>query len=220
MVDKSQLAMLTASLPDILTPYIDASVFMAHIKGETYPSRNTTRLEITTNLFEGAKMGKYKLYTSFLTIAEVNRIKETGKEMTTEELPKVQALFNEFMEHQWIVPIEVSRTVAEKAQEIGARYVFTRPQNNTLYRISPTDAIHVASAILSKCNVLMAWDKQLVKVFKGQPVEGVLVLEPYYEGIIQLTPTSGASQPAAVEGGDAFPDIEDWLRQQFLCYLS
>ncbi len=149
MVNEQQLAMLTTSLPPIISPYVDSSVFMAHVKRETTPSRNTTRLDITTNLLAGAQNGKYKIYTSTLTIAEVRRLNEAKKQLEPNELPTVNALFNEFMEHDWIIPIEVSREIAEKAQEIGATYTFELSAR-TIYRISPTDAVHIATAILFK----------------------------------------------------------------------
>lgn len=164
------------TLPPLTAPYLDASVFLAHIKEETIPCRGMTRFEITTALFQGAELGKYKIYTSFLTIAEVRRLKESGKELTSDELPKINGLFTRFMENEWIVPIEIGRVVAEKAQELGATY-----------GMSPTDAIHLASAIVAGCNVLMVWDKRKFSdLFRSNSCEGVHILEPYWEGIIPM----------------------------------
>ena len=171
-----QLQMEVPSLPPLERPYIDSSVFMAHIKKETIPCRETTRLDITSNLFKGAQDGKYKLYTSFLTLAEVRRIKQANKELTPDELIKARGLFQRFLEHAWIQPIQVDRMIAEKAQQLGADY-----------GMSPTDAIHLASAILAHCNVLLVWDKgKFSDLFKDDPIEGVHVLEPYWEGIIPM----------------------------------
>lgn len=163
-------------LPPLERPYLDSSVFFAHIKEEQIPCRETTRLEITTNLFQGAKDGKYKIHTSFLTLAEVRRLKEAKKELTADELPKVRRLFSEFLEHEWILPIEVNRDIGEAAQELGAEF-----------GMSPTDAIHLASAIYAGCNVLMVWDKgRFSNLFKDGPYKGVHVLEPYWEGIPRM----------------------------------
>lgn len=174
------------TLPPISTPYLDSSVFIAHIREETQPAMETkTRFQITSALLGAAEQGKYKIYTSTLTIAEVRRLKDAKKELTANELPKINALFKRFMEHEWIVPIEVSRAVAEKGQMLGATF-----------GMSPTDAVHLASAILVGCNVLMVLDKKTFvnKVGAGS-VEGVYVREPYYEGIIPWSALSAASSP-------------------------
>lgn len=178
MASSSQQAGLgIVTLPPLTAPYLDASVFMAHIKEEKEPCRGTTRIEITKPLLKGAEEGHYKLHTSFITIAEVRRLKEAKKELAAEELPKVNKLFADYMQNEWLVPIEVNREVAEKAQELGAKF-----------GMSPTDAMHLASAILWNCNVLMVWDKgRFSSLFKSGPYEGVHVLEPYWEGLPKLS---------------------------------
>ena len=60
-----------STLPALEKPYLDASVFMAHIKEEDTPCRGRTRIEITRALLSDAERGRYKIHTSFLTIAEV-----------------------------------------------------------------------------------------------------------------------------------------------------
>ncbi len=168
-----------ATLPPLERPYLDSSVFVAHIKKEQIPCRGRTRLDITTDLLQGAKDGKYKIYTSFLTLAEVRRLKEANKELTRDELPEVKALFSRFLEHEWILPIEVNREIGEKARELGATF-----------GMSPTDAIHLASAIYAGCKVLMVWDKgRFSNLFKDGPYEGVHVMEPYWEGASPLVLT-------------------------------
>lgn len=193
------------TLPPLTQPYLDSSVFVAHVKKELNVSRGTTRFDITTQILKGAEDGKYKIYTSFLSIAEVRRLKEKTEQLTSEELPVINDLFRRFMEHEWIMPVEVNRTIAEKAQELGATYRWILPSTPQpgrrrkkseeakpeIYSLSPTDAIHVASAIITKCNVLMAWDKRLVSLFRETPIEGVTIIEPYWEGIPLMTPVKG-----------------------------
>lgn len=193
MADETgQAPLALETLPPLEKPYLDSSVFLAHIKQEDIPCRGTTRAAITTGLFQGAEQGRYRIYTSFMTIAEVRRLRESGKELTGDELPAVNALFDRFLENQWIIPIEVGRAVAEKAQELGARF-----------GMSPTDAVHLASAVLAGCNVLMVWDKgRFSGLFKDAPFEGVHVLEPYWEGVTPMAvnrpapPGPGTSQGA------------------------
>lgn len=173
----NQSSLGLSTLPPITKPYLDASVFMAHIKKEKTPSRGRTRIEITRDLFSDAETTRFKLHTSFLTIAEVRRLKESKKTLTSDELPTARELFNRYIENEWIEPIIVDRLVAEKAQELGAQY-----------GMSPTDAIHLASAILWQCDVLMVWDKNtFTKHFSpDEPIEGVYVMEPYWEGVPQM----------------------------------
>jgi predicted nucleic acid-binding protein len=157
----------------LTAPYLDSSVFLAHIKEEALPCRGTTRFQITQEILGGAEQGKYKVYTSFLTLAEVRRLRESGKELTPDELPEVNSLFARLLENEWLVAVEVGRAVAEKAQALGATF-----------GMSPTDALHLASAILAGCNVLMVWDKgRFSNLFREGPCEGVHVMEPYWEGI-------------------------------------
>ena len=73
------------------------------------------------------------------------------------------------------MPIALDRPVAEKAQEVGA-----------MYGIAGAHAVHLASAIVAGCNVLLVWDKPtfLSRLPAGpepdiRQVENVLVLEPY-----------------------------------------
>lgn len=132
----SQPAFNLPTLPPLERPYLDSSVFLAHIKGERTPSRGTTRIAITTGLLEGAEQRRYQLFTSFLTWAEVRRLREARKELTPDELPMVNGLFTRFLENGWLTPIEVSRLVGEKAQELGATYGMVPRTPYILLRLS------------------------------------------------------------------------------------
>lgn len=124
-----------------------------------------TRWEIAKHIFEDAEAGKYTIFTSNVTIAEVRRIKERTEQLDQTELQTIQ----EFFEHEFIQPIDVTREIAEKAQELGAQY-----------GIAPIDAIHLATAIWWKCDVLLVWDKRFSQHFENSPIEGVRVTEPYW----------------------------------------
>jgi len=165
------------TVPPLTKPYLDSSVFLAHIKKESnLCPGGLTRYEITQGIFHDAKDGKFKIYTSTITIAEVRRLKEANKQLTLDERKEINSLFREYMEHEWIYPIEVNREIAEKAQELGATY-----------SIWPMDAIHVASAIWWQCNTLLVWDKRTLfnKIPNGQ-IEGVRICEPYWEGTTKI----------------------------------
>ena len=133
-------------------PYLDSSVFFALVKQEQIICPGgLTRWEVARHIFEDAQSGKYTLYTSTATIAEVK--------------------IRDFFEHQFIQPIDVTREIAEKAQELGAEH-----------GINPIDAIHLATAIWWGCDVLLVWDKRFSQPFEGETLEGVRVTEPYWEG--------------------------------------
>lgn len=67
--------------------------------------------------------------------------------------------------------VEVDRDVAMSARRVANRY-----------GISTMDAIQVASAELAGCDELFIWDKQIVSKFSVDPMLGLSVREPYWEG--------------------------------------
>lgn len=162
--------------PKLENPYLDSSVFLAHIKEEDIQCvGGKTRFEITTNIFEDAKKKKFQLFTSTVTLAEVRRLKESGETQTSDELDRVNNLFAEFLEHEWLYLIEVNREIGEKAQQLGAQY-----------GIFPMDAIHLASALYWNCSVLMVWDKDTLTTKLPKKIGDLYICEPYWEGIIPI----------------------------------
>lgn len=154
-------------------PYLDSSVFIAEIKQETQICPGgLMRWEIAHRILEDARGGRYVIYTSTVTLAEVRRIRGQNIQLEASELEEVRSKFAEFLEHEYMYLIEVNREIGEKAQDLGAQYDFT-----------PIDAIHLASAIWWRCDVLLVWDKELTKKFAEGPIEGVRVVEPYREGL-------------------------------------
>ncbi len=162
--------------PKLENPYVDASVFLAHVKEEKIKcAGGKTRFEITTNIFEDARKKKFQLFTSTVTLAEVRRLKESHKTLAGDELDRVNSHFAEFLEHEWLYLIEVNREIGEKAQQLGAQY-----------SISPMDAIHVASALYWNCSLLMVWDKNTLITKLPKKIDNLYICEPYWEGIIPM----------------------------------
>lgn len=146
-------------------PYLDSSVFFALIKQEQIPvPGGLTRWEIAQRIFRDAAAGQYSLHTSVATIAEVRWIRNQNEPLTRTELEQVRAFF----ESSFIQTSDVTREIAEQAQELGAAYNMT-----------PIDAIHLATAIQRECDVLLVWDKRFSQRFEGRPIEGLIVTEPY-----------------------------------------
>lgn len=146
-------------------PCLDSSVFFALVKQEqiTGPG-GLTRWEIARRIFEDAESGKYTIFTSTITIAEVRRIRERTKPLDRKEIQQVQR----FLQRSFIQTIDVTREIAEMAQELGAEH-----------GISPIDAIHLATAIWNGCDVLFVWDKRFSGRFESGPIGGVTITEPY-----------------------------------------
>ncbi len=149
-------------------PYLDSSVFFALVKREEIPCPGgLVRWQIAERIFNDAESGKYIIFTSTATIAEVRRTRRQGEPLRQDELQLVR----EFFQHQYIATIDVNREIAEKAQELGATY-----------GITAIDAIHLSTAIWWQCDTLLVWDKGFSHHFENAPIEGVRVTEPYWEG--------------------------------------
>ena len=148
-----------------LRPYLDSSVFFAWVKQEDIPAAGgLPRWEIVGRIFREAEAGQYPIYTSVAAIAEVRRIQNQSEPLAAVELAQIRAFF----QRSFIQTADVTREIAEKAQELGAAHGLT-----------PIDAIHLATAILLGCDVLLVWDKRFSQRFEGRPVEGLIVTEPY-----------------------------------------
>lgn len=147
-------------------PYLDSSVFFAHIKREEIDcGGGLQRWEVAYGILKDAESGVYKVFTSTVTLAEVRRIKVKDEELDENELEAVRNLFA----HEYISLIEVNREIGEKAQRLGAAY-----------GITPMDAIHLATAIWWKCDVFLYWDKALAAALGPGPIENVKLAEPYW----------------------------------------
>lgn len=146
-------------------PYADSSIFFAIIKKETeLCSSGLMRWQVAERILRDAEQGQYQIYTSTITLAEVRRIRERNVQLTQDELITVAHFFR----HEYLRVSAVTREIAELAQLLGAQH-----------GIWPMDAIHLATAIQLRCDVLMVWDKRFSARFQGASVEGVRILEPY-----------------------------------------
>lgn len=129
-------------------PYADASFWIAHVRKETTPGAgDLMRWQITERILQAAQQGKYKLYSSAVTLAEVRRLQNRDITLATDELEQVR----QFFQHEFIQLVDVTREIGEQAQRLGAQY-----------GIRPIDAIHLASALAWECDVLLVWDKPFV----------------------------------------------------------
>ena len=147
-------------------PYLDSSVFFALIKQERISGvGGIARWEIAQRILGEAEAGRFLIFTSTATIAEVRRTRTQSEPLSHTELVQVQ----EFFQLSFIRTVDVTRDIAEKAQILGAEY-----------NLTPIDAIHLATAINCGCDVMLVWDKRFSQQFEHVPTQGVRVAEPYW----------------------------------------
>ena len=127
--------------------YWDSSVWIALIKGEIV--KGVDRCMVPKMVLEDARDGKVTIFISRLTIVEVHK-KRHYTSLTKAEDDRVQA---DFFKHEYIKKIDVDSLVAQRAREIAWEY-----------DLLPNDAIHVASAIKIKAEILHHWDGDFEKV--------------------------------------------------------
>jgi len=115
--------------------YWDSSCFIAFF------SEETERFDICNAVVDAARKGDLKLHTSYLTLAEVVRIPD---EYPTEADNKIQ----EFFRNPYIIKISVDEPVTRIARDLRRKY-----------KLRVSDAIHLATAIYMKVDVLHTYDK-------------------------------------------------------------
>lgn len=126
-------------------PYVDSSVFIGFVKGEI-DTHGNDRGAIGQNLFDRANEGRYRIYTSTLTLAEVVKLR-TGPVTPDDKLEAIAALFD----YPFIEFIELDRGIGEGARRICQEQ-----------GLKPNDAVHLASAARAGCDVVLAWDDRFV----------------------------------------------------------
>lgn len=131
-----------------VAPYFESSVWISWIKKETIDG--VPRGEIVEHLLKHAERGAFPIYTSTLTLAEVHKRRHNDM-LTNDQDEEILAYF----EHEYIRFIDVDRMIGEHANRLCRDTSLVPPRTKLLL---PNDAIHLASAIRAKCDVLLAWD--------------------------------------------------------------
>lgn len=116
--------------------YWDSCVFIDCIQ------ETADRIKILESIVEAAKSGEVRILTSTLAIAEVVRC-EPDRALSKDDADKIKAFF----ENDFISVRQLDRETAELAADISRQY-----------GLKPPDAIHVATAIKHKCQVLNTYD--------------------------------------------------------------
>ncbi len=134
--------------------YWDSAVFIDYLQQTNW------RIESLRPMVEKAQRGDVMIVTSAFTQAEVVSLKELGLlDAQTEKL------IVDFFESEFIEIRNVDRFVAEKARWIVRNF-----------KLSPPDAVHVATAILEEASKIYTYDFDLLK-WDGK-IDGMPIRQP------------------------------------------
>jgi len=121
--------------------YLDTSV-ISHLDQDDVPEK----MEQTKKVWDILKTGKYEVIISDLVLAEINECREPKKGILQEYLAQIN-----------YERINITKETEEIAQEII--------EEGILNQKSFDDCLHIASAILSDCNIIVSWNfKHMVNV--------------------------------------------------------
>lgn len=124
-----------------LRVYLDTSV-ISHLEQEDVPEK----MEQTRKVWEILQTGKYEVVISDLVLAEINECKEPKRSILKEYLAQIN--------------YERVR-ITEEAEEIANEII----NEGILNPKSFDDCLHIASAILNDCNIIVSWNfKHMVNV--------------------------------------------------------
>lgn len=141
-------------------PYIESSVFIEYITAE-----NRNNADIVQSILDAAERGELVIVTATWTIAEVHKRKGYSKEaLSDQQSSDILPYFRE----SYIDPVEVDRGVAERAHELCRDY----PNDGVNKSLKPGDAVHIAAAERGKCDVILSYDPDFIKLgYTKIPIE-------------------------------------------------
>ncbi len=135
--------------------YWDTSLFLCFLNRD-----ERDRSSICEDVLQHASMGEVLILTSTYTIVEVIRPRKKAipksRQLTPNEITKIKSMFR----WPFIQTIELDDRVALYASDMARDY-----------NLTPADAVHAASAILWKADVLQAWDRDYTVISHILPVE-------------------------------------------------
>jgi len=118
--------------------YWDSCAFISRIQG------NPDRIKMLEHFTDKAAEGEIQIVTSSLTVAEVCFINREGS--LDEKLRDIDTI-SRFFDNDYIYIVQVSRQISTEAAKIGVQH-----------KVKPPDAIHLATALHSDCQVVHTYD--------------------------------------------------------------
>lgn len=135
-------------MADVRRVYWDTSLFICFLN-----RYELERRRICEDILRHAQAGAILIHTSVWSIAETVRPKAASlpgaKRLTPREIALIEGMFR----WSWIRKIDVDQRVAFKAVELSRDF-----------GLSPSDAIHAATAILWKLDALQRWDRDFSRI--------------------------------------------------------
>ena len=127
--------------------YLDTSV-VSHLQAPDTPEK----MRDTVKLWEDIKSGKYEVYISNITISEINDCNEPKRSFMLDKLKE----------------IELSVVHAEtEVDDLSQEFI----KLGILKEKSIDDCIHIATALLIKCDMIVSWNFK--HIVNDKTIEGV-----------------------------------------------
>lgn len=136
--------------------YWDSGCFLGWLKKE--PDKYTKCQAV----IEKAELGEIEIVTSAFTLVEVLYLRKDVKIG-----PEQSEVIRKFFEHEYILLVNVTRDIAELAQDVFWNY-----------QVHPKDAIHVASALRAPVPVLDTFDDGLIMLSNMIGDPPLVITEP------------------------------------------
>jgi predicted nucleic acid-binding protein len=129
-------------------------------------NKEANRYDICAAIIEAAQNNEVKLYTSFLALAEIAKI---PNEYPSEAEDTIAEFFKS---RQYITLVSVDWSVTRIARDLRRRFE----------GLDGRDAVHLATAIRVKADVLHTYDKNdLLKLNGKIPGYSLSIIEPIYD---------------------------------------
>jgi predicted nucleic acid-binding protein len=141
-----------------LRPYVDTSVYLAAINNEY------GRAEVAREILDAANHGVIQIVASTFVVAEVIRPRWETANLPEEK----EKIINEVFANKQISWVEVDYPLAVEARRLAR-----------LHGLKPADAVHLASAMRGRADILLRWDYRF-KVDAG--ITELDVCDPYWWG--------------------------------------
>jgi len=139
-------------------PYLDSSVYIAAIKDEE------NRALVVRQILEAAEKREIQIVASTFVAAEVIRMKGESLPLSSEKESEIDDL----LKSERILWVELDLTVALEARKLAR-----------VHGLKPADAVHLASAIRAKADVLFRYDDRFAS---ANEVAGLALCEPFWFG--------------------------------------
>lgn len=148
----------------LLRVYPDSCMYLSVIKrDEDLVADGTPRWQVSRSLFAAAERGDLVILASTLVQAEVLG---NGEVRTKPPESRVQGMVGDWFLSDYIEWCDVDRMISRRVGELSGQY-----------GLRGADAVHLASAIRLRADVLMSNDGGFASCH-GQVIDGVRVLKP------------------------------------------